>query len=222
MSFCNEIKQYLYDNIPVKGCCHDAYVCGIEQRQFETKCDKCDGMFLRGVFASRGYVSEPDKRCELVLHVGGDFRYYVAGVLADHGIQPCISTRGGREILYYKRRDDAEDFLTLIGAEKFSIVMIQEAVMHDLRQEVNRTSNALTANINRSSRASAEQLSAIKKLMDAKEYQKLPPELKEAADIRLDHPEESLEALRPYFANAITKSGIKHRFERIIQIAESI
>lgn len=209
-------------DLPASECCLAAFECGRNAVPHRTVCDKCDRAFLRGLFAAHGYISEPRGRCELVLRVEGDSAYFVSGMLADCGIPPSFGTRRGKTILYYKRRESLEDFVTLLGAARFAVMLKEESVIQEIRCSVNRTGNALTANINRSSKACAEQLSAIKKLIDTKEYQKLSHELREAADIRLHHPDESLEQLRAYFSAPISKSGIKHRFERIIAIAEAL
>lgn len=222
MSFGSELKNNLISEIPAAECCRAAFECGKNAVPYQPVCEKCDRAYLRGLFAYHGYISEPSKRCELVLHVDGDSAYFVSGMLAECGIPPSVSTRRGRTILYYKRREALEDFVTMLGAAKFAVMLKEEAVIQEIRCSVNRTGNAMTANINRSSRACAEQLNAIKKLIDEKEYQKLSPDLREAADIRLEHPDESLEQLRAYFRVPISKSGIKHRFERIISIADGI
>ncbi len=222
MSFGSELKSYLISEMPTTECCRAAFECGKNAVPYQPVCEKCDRSYFRGLFAYHGYISEPSRRCELVLHVDGDNAYFVSGVLAEYGIPPSISKRRGKTILYYKRREALEDFVTMLGAAKFAVMLKEEAVIQEIRCSVNRTGNAMTANINRSSRACARQLSAIKKLIDAKEYQKLPPDLREAADIRLEHPDESLEQLRMYFGVSISKSGIKHRFERIINIADNL
>ncbi len=222
MSFCNELKQHLLSEAPTSECCLNAFECGRNAVPYQPVCDKCDRAYLRALFAYHGYISEPSKRCELVLRVDGDNAYFVAGMLADCGVPPSFGKRNGKTILYYKKRESLEDFVTLLGAAKFAVTLKEEAVIQEIRCSVNRTGNALTANINRSSKACAEQLNAINRLIEAKEYQKLPPELREAADIRLEHPAESLEQLRVYFSAPISKSGIKHRFERIIDIADNL
>lgn len=222
MSFSSELKNFIISDVPTAECCRAAFECGKNTMPYETICEKCDRSYLRGLFAYHGYISEPSKRCELVLHVDGENAFFVSGMLAEYGIPPSVGKRRGKTILYYKRRETLEDFVTLLGAAKFAVALKEESVIQEIRCAVNRTGNAMTANINRSSKACAEQLNAINKLLEFKEYQKLSPDLREAADIRLEHPDESLEQLRAYFSAPISKSGIKHRFERIIEIADNL
>ena len=50
----------------------------------------------------------------------------------------------------------------------------------------------------------------------------LSESLMELALLRLANPESSLEELRMLFSQPLTKSGINHRFAKIIKIAEDI
>lgn len=221
MSFSNDIKKALSGTEIQRECCRKAFEAGTEKRQFEAICKSCDAHFMRGVFISCGYMSAPDSRCELVFRFDDDFIFYVQGILALHGLDMQISTRKGKPIIYCKRRSGIEDFLTFIGAEQFSLTFMEEMVILDMKRLANRRSNAETANIDRSARACAEQLTAINFLVKHNQLKMLPEGLIEAAEIRLQHPEDSLDELRQYFSSPISKSGIKHRFSRITEIAET-
>ncbi len=222
MSFSNDLKTYLSDAEIQNECCRNAYKAGIEKREFNSVCKSCDAFFMRGIFISCGYTSPPDGRCELTFSFSDDFIFYVQGVLSVHGMDLRISTRKGKPIMYCKRREGVEDFFAFIGAGKPALTLMESAVVLDLRRDANRRNNAETANIDRTARACAEQLAAINYIIKQNRLQALPPELKEAAEIRIEHPEDSLDELRKYFSAPISKSGIKHRFLRISEAAESL
>ena len=50
----------------------------------------------------------------------------------------------------------------------------------------------------------------------------LPPELEELAKIRMENPELSLRGLGEMLTPPISRSGVNHRLEKIMEIAQSI
>ena len=49
----------------------------------------------------------------------------------------------------------------------------------------------------------------------------LPDDLEEAARVRLEHPSASLEELGSYFARQLTKSGVSHRMNRLMEAVKA-
>jgi DNA-binding protein WhiA len=100
--------------------------------------------------------------------------------------------------------------------------ILSEKVLSDVRNNANRLCNAETANLDRTARAAAEQCEAIKTIVDLGAMHNLPPELRECAELRLANPDMSLAQLRELFREPVSKSGINHRFKKLIQIAETL
>ena len=61
---------------------------------------------------------------------------------------------------------------------------------------------------------------AIKKIEKSAVLDKLPPDLSEIAELRLEYPEMSLKELSERLG--ISRSGVNHRIERIYKFADSI
>ena len=77
-------------------------------------------------------------------------------------------------------------------------------------------------NTNNAAKASSKHLFAIKKIKDAKQWDKLPDVLKEIAILREEYPEDSLKELGEKTNPPIGKSGVNHRLSRLVELAETI
>ena len=94
--------------------------------------------------------------------------------------------------------------------------------MSDVRNAANRICNAETANLDRTARAAAEQCEAIKIIQKHGAMHNLSPELRECAELRLANPDMSLTQLREQLHEPVSKSGLNHRFKKLIEIAEML
>ena len=65
-------------------------------------------------------------------------------------------------------------------------------------------------------------MQAIEKIKTKMGFDKLPDSLREAAEIRMKFPEDSLKDLGEKFKSPIGKSGVNHRLNRLIEIAENL
>ena len=222
MSFCSEVKNQLSAIETKKECCKNNYLSGLSYGEAAVLCDKDAGAFLRGLFIKCGYISRPGKNFMLSFALpSDDYSVYAENLLCSLGVAPKRTLRKGRPVLYYKKSEDIEDVLSLCGGTKIALDIISEKIMNDVRSSTNRLCNAETANLDRMARAAADQLEAIKKLRSLGLLESLPPELKECADLRTRNPDMSLSELRGLLHGSVSKSGLNHRFRRLIEIAES-
>jgi len=222
LSFCTDIKEYLNGITEKLTCCQEAFDCGFNSRELSQECDKDISCFIRGVFIKNGYVSVSKKNTELTLSFFDDYIFYVNAVLESVGLEARITRRKNKNTLYYKGSEKIEDFLAFIGASKYALILMEQKVIKELRGNANRITNAETANLDRIAKAAAEQCDAIRLIIEKKEYAKLSSELKECADLRLLHPDMSLDELKMLFENPISKSGLNHRLKRLMEIAKNI
>ncbi len=223
MSFTSQIKDQLVETIPKKDCCKAALTAGFELQRFETACDKDLGCYLRGVFLKCGNVTAPGRNFMLSFTLQDEeYTDYLADILDSAGLTPKRSLRKGKPVLYYKASESIEDFLSFIGGTKAALKIISEKVMSDVRNNANRLCNAETANLDRTARAAAEQCEAIKAIIDHGAMHNLPPELRECAELRMSNPDMSLAQLRELFREPVSKSGLNHRFKKLLEIAEML
>ena len=78
---------------------------------------------------------------------------------------------------------------------------------------------AASTNLNKVIRASVLQIACIRYLQSRGSYERLPEKVKETAELRLKHPDISLNDLVEFTDGAIGKSGLNHRLKKIQQTA---
>lgn len=180
---------------------------------------ECAFAFVRGAFLACGSIVDPGKDYHLEfvsshIRLGQD----LADFMQEIGLGPKTIVRKGNFVIYFKDSEQIEDVLTLMGAVKSSLELMNIKVYKDLRNKVNRVTNCETANISKTVNASWKQIDAIKKLTAQKGYDSLPTELREIAKIRIENPDASLRELAKIAG--ISRSGVNHRLRRIIDMAE--
>lgn len=185
--------------------------------------DKNLGAFAAGVFLSCGSVVTPQKSYHLEFVVSGEkLCRDLCALFSDRlGIEGRIIARRSAHVLYFKESEQIEDILTLIGAPKSSLELMNVKIYKDIRNRVNRATNCDTANLGRQNRSAQRQIESIKKIQASEGgLTKLPDELKELCELRLRYPEMSLSELMNMTNPPLSRSGVNHRFARIEQIAK--
>jgi len=146
----------------------------------------------------------------------------ICDVLKDFNITSRIATRKKVYVLYIKDSESIKDLLALLGATQCVLDLSDEMAKRDLRNTVNRQVNCINANINKTVEASMKQISAINLINSEIGLESLPDDLQEVAVLRLANPQESMEELLKLSTIKLTKSGLNHRFRRILKIAETL
>lgn len=179
-------------------------------------CGKCSSYFLRGLFLSRGHISEPEKEGRLEISIQGKaLADDISGLLTMMSLPSGICERRGRYVLLYKNAKSMERFLAFIGADKAVMNFINEKGMKELRADTNRIANLETSTMNKAISAALKQTSIVKKLEKKNMLGVLPTELRETAKLRLLYPNVSLAELAAKHEPPITKSGVVHRLKKI-------
>lgn len=178
--------------------------------------------FVRGAFIAGGSVMNPKKNYHLEFTTS---RYGLANdfsaLLGELGIPPKSVMRKSKYVLYYKSCDDITDVLSVLGAVNSLMEYHNAKIVKEVRNNVNRTINCETANMNKTIDASVEQTRSIKKLMEKGVFDTLPDSLREIAELRLKYPDYSLKELGEAANPPIGKSGVNHRLRKILDIAEN-
>ena len=185
--------------------------------------DCCYGAFIRGAFLSCGTITDPNKNYHLEFVVAhkqlcGD----LLSVMHDVGLEPKNLQRGYNHILYFRNSEEIEDVLTIMGATESSLELMGTKMVKNVRNKINRQINFETANIARTVNASMAQINAIKKIIDKKQFDSLPDELKEIAEIRINNPDMSLKDIQNEIGEVISRSGVNHRLNRLVEIASKL
>ena len=124
--------------------------------------------------------------------------------------------------MYLKDASQVSDLLALVGAYNSVLELQNELAVRELRNKVNRQTNCLNANISKTVEASLKQLDAINVIENTIGLDSLPSDLQEVALLRLANTEESLDELLKLSKIKLTKSGLNHRFRKIIKLAKEL
>lgn len=180
--------------------------------------------FIRGAFLACGSVTDPEKGYHLEFAVS--YRNLcmdicrIVGEIQDFEITVRMLSRGGTYIDYIKDSEQITDLLTYMGAVTAAMNVMGTKALKEVRNAANRRANSEIANLQKTASASARQIKAIKKLKKNGRYNLLPDELRAVADIRYDYPELTLRELGAMLDPPISRSGVNHRLEKIIRLAD--
>lgn len=114
------------------------------------------------------------------------------------------------------------DFLIVIGAMEAMAEFESLKLMREARNDLNRANNAETANIARTVTASMKIINNIAKISDNIGIESLPVDLQEVAQLRIQHPDYSIQQLADSLSRPLTKSGVNHRLRKINKIADEL
>lgn len=146
----------------------------------------------------------------------------IARLLLKYGIILKKVLRGDEYGLYIKDSEMIKDMLAFVGANNSVLELVNIIGIKELRNNVNRQQNCSIANIYKAVDAGQRQLAAIQKINKAIGINAMPEKLREIARLRIDNPSLTLDELATLTDGRISKSGINHRFRKIIELADTI
>lgn len=230
----SSITEQLLVDLGIMGVDENNLKCinnGIAHFLIQDEC--CKKAYIKGAFVScatsniviKNYNNESKNNSGYHLEFVFNFENLAEDfikLLAEFGITAKYTIRKNSPLVYIKEYQLICDALALVGACKSVLMLQNEAAIREVRNNVNRQTNCFNANLNKTVGASIKQMKAIKLIQETIGLENLDEGLSELCLLRLANPDESLETLRNLCSEPITKSGINHRFARIIKIAEDI
>ncbi|HGK7716754.1 TPA: DNA-binding protein WhiA [Streptococcus pyogenes] len=186
--------------------------------------DNAGRSYLKGAFLAAGSIRDPES---------GKYQLEIYSVYLDHAQDlaqlmqkfmldaKTIEHKSGA-VTYLQKAEDIMDFLIIIGAmsckEDFEAIKL----LREARNDINRANNAETANIAKTISASMKTINNIIKIMDTIGLESLPIELQQVAQLRVKHPDYSIQQVADALEFPITKSGVNHRLRKINKIADDL
>lgn len=246
MSFSQDIKEEILNNLSnkkIKKCCLDAerfgeYLTQVSSKaEIETefkdyfeisKLDECCiKAILKGVYLSSGCVVDPqsDYHFEIIVK-NKTCAVFLMRLLEVLDFTPKSIKRKGAStityVIYIKDSEQISKFLSIIEASNAMLKFEQIRVEKDVKNNINRSINCETANLFKTISNSTKQINAIEKLKSSGKFLMLDEKLKYIANLRLSNKEASLDALANLTQgeNKLSKSGIKHRLDKLVELAE--
>ncbi len=189
----------------------------------EFSCETCHSAFLRGVFLTAATVSDPHKSTHLEFFLRHPERAdFLSEFLTSCGYPPGVIRRAGGTGLYYKESGAVEDLIAMTGACRMAMELMNIRIEREIRNQENRATNCVAKNIEKSVSASARQMAAIEKLTLTGMLAQLPESIRATARLRAEHPDATLEELRILHVPPITKSGLNHRLQKLLEAADRL
>lgn len=200
---CNTIADSLSDQDVINSCCRLSYI--------------------RGAFLATGSVTDPEREYHLEFRTNSfNEADFLLDLLLSFGFNPKGARRRDKKIIYLKENNQIADLVGYLSDGRAGLEILSVQVEKEMKSSAQRRVNCDSANLSKQAKASAIQISAIKRIKKARKWSRLPQVLQEMGELRLKNPDLSLEELGEHADPPIGKSGVNHRLKRIIEYAETI
>lgn len=186
--------------------------------------DELGRFYLKGAFLASGTVRDPES---------GKYQLEIYSVYLDHAQDlakllhkfmldaKTIEHKSGA-ITYLQKAEDIMDFLIIIGAMESKDAFESVKLLREARNDINRANNAETANIAKTIKASMKTINNIVKIMETVGLESLPIELQQIAQMRINHPDYSIQDIADHLEFPLSKSGVNHRLRKLNKIADDL
>ena len=246
MSFSSEIKEEIlekFNKYSKKDCCKTAerfgeYLTVVHNKQdiydkykdlFEisnlNEC--CIKSIIKGAFLSSGCITDPNTN----YHFEISFKNkacgeYLVKLLSVLDLTPKLIKRQklSQYVIYIKDSEQISILLSIMDVAGSLLHFENVRVEKEVKNNINRSINCETANLSKTIEASVKQIEAIKKIKKHRKFDTLNNRLKVVAVLREKYPNESIDFLAKKLSETeeISKSGVKHRLDKIIKIANEL
>ncbi len=188
------------------------------------RCEQCLPSFLRGAFLCCATTTDPARGYHLEFSVAFPRVIELLDLaMTEAGFAPRRTARRNQQTtLYFKDGETIADFFAYIGAQREAFSMMNTRIERDLWNRANRRKNCDTANIDKMIQAAQAQIEAIGRLERHDLLRHLPESVQETARLRCENPELTLQELAALHREHVTKSGINHRLQRMIRMAQEL
>ena len=190
-------------------------------RKPTSRCDR--RMELRAAFLACGSLAAPMRgyHLEFVPPVE-TLAERLAALLRAEGLAPKRTHRKGRAVVYFKDVENITQFLATIGAGGAVLRLEDVRALKETKNRIHRLVNTEAANVDRAMSAAAVQREAIEFVADAYGLRNLSAPLREAAELRLAHPAETLAELGHRCDPPANKSTVAGRIAALGRLARRL
>lgn len=185
--------------------------------------------YVKGLFVGAGTVTVPltdgEKHTNgyhLEIHLSQEILATdLIALLAEEGIESKFIQRKELYVVYIKDREMLSNFLAYVGSGD-AVMKIQEIIIErEVNNRLNREANFNTSNLDKTLKASAEQIHALEIIDKYLGIENLPEALREVAALRLDNRFATFSEMQEALPE-IGKSGLNHRWRKIMAIAKEL
>jgi cell division protein WhiA len=180
----------------------------------------CRAAYLRGAFLGAGSLSLARSPHVELRTASRESAALLERLAHAEGVELATVGRTSHFAAYAKSWETIESLLALMGAAETVLVLEERAVVAETRSQANRLANADHANLVRTNRSAQRQLEALESLRATGDLESLPERLREAAELRLRHPTESLRELAARTDPPATRATMHRRLRALEELAE--
>ncbi|MDR1135372.1 MAG: DNA-binding protein WhiA [Clostridiales Family XIII bacterium] len=194
---------------------------GLSDALLKTKC--CRKACLRGLFLGAGTLSDPERGYHIEIVCGSEELAADVKRIFNSFIDIHAKTveRKQRFVVYIKDSEQIKDILTLMGAHRQLLKFENVRILKEMRNKANRLSNCDNANLDKLVQAAERQIIGIEKLLLNNELKKMPEELADLAELRLENPSASLSEIGEMMDPPMNKAGVYRRLKKLEKMAEN-
>lgn len=184
--------------------------------------------YLAGIFLAGGSVNNPDtSNYHLEMSVlSSTHARFIQKLTNEYDLNAKIIKRRNKYVVYLKSAEKIGDFLRAIGAAQSVLDFEMTRIDRSMANTVNRWNNCDIANEMKAMSAAEKQIEDIAYVVEKAGLEILDSKTQEAAKIRLENPELSLNELTEIYmlktGQSISKSGLHHRFKKIKEEADRL
>ncbi|MBR0461858.1 MAG: DNA-binding protein WhiA [Erysipelotrichaceae bacterium] len=188
----------------------------------------CAKSYLAGCFLAYGSCNSPNnKNYHLEISLNDlDYANFIVKLISRFNIQAKISKRRSKYLVYIKKADNISDFLRIVEASEALYDFEDTRISRDLKHSIIRIDNCEIANEMKSLKAAEEQVAYMSRIKESGRYADLEEKLRNVIDLRLKYQDYSLnelcQAYDKKYGESLSKSGLKHRLNKIENIARSL
>ena len=181
----------------------------------------CKRAFLRDAFLCTGSISDPNKgyHMEFVCNHEGQ-AMLLKDLIESFDIEARIVQRKKYHVLYIKEGAGIVDLLNIMEAPMSLMNLENLPIVKEMRNSINRKVNCEVANITKTVNAATKQIEDITFIRDQMGFKGLPDNLREMAEVRLEHPDATLLELGKFLDPPVGKSGVNHRLRKLSELAD--
>lgn len=191
----------------------------IDLNSLRQKC--CRRSYLRGAFLGCGSVNSPSRTYHLEFVIKDEnYAAALCRLLNRYDLHAKINQRKNDFVVYLKDGNAIGQLFGLMGAHSALLAFENIRVVKEMRNNVNRIVNCETANLRKTVDAALVQREVIDYIVVKIGLDNLPAKLRETAELRRLYPEASLQELGQMHDPRIGKSGVRHRLDRLKEMAE--
>lgn len=183
----------------------------------------CRRAFIRGAFLCIGSVSAPEKGYHLEFVCTNEEKAkQLQTLIQSFDIEAKIILRKKYYVVYMKEGKAIVDLLNVMEAHVALMNLENLRIIKEVRNTVNRRVNCEAANISKTVNAARRQIEDILLIKERYGLEKLPENLREIAEVRLEYPEVPLKELGELLEPPVGKSGVNHRLRKLSEMADKL